>query len=72
MSVRRSSWRAGCLSALLISLPSVVAGQSAPPGQQLANQAFRIEYDASGIRSLKRTNDIHDTDYIAANGRLGS
>ncbi|HJR60010.1 MAG TPA: DUF5695 domain-containing protein [Vicinamibacterales bacterium] len=37
----------------------------------LSNNAFRIQYDESGIRSLRRANDIHDTDYIAANGRLG-
>ena len=30
-----------------------------------------MQYDASGIRSLKRTNDVADTDYIAANGSLG-
>jgi Family of unknown function (DUF5695) len=39
--------------------------------QELSNRAFQIQYDASGIRSLKRANDVHDTDYIAANGRLG-
>ena len=39
--------------------------------QELANEAFRIQYDESGIRSLRRAKDVHDTDYIAANGRLG-
>ncbi|MEO5895029.1 MAG: DUF5695 domain-containing protein [Vicinamibacterales bacterium] len=39
--------------------------------QDLSNDAFTIRYDASGVRSLKRTNDIADTDYIAANGTLG-
>jgi hypothetical protein len=39
--------------------------------QDLNNAAFRIQYDASGIRSLKRTADVYDTDYIAANGSLG-
>jgi len=39
--------------------------------QDLSNHAFRVRYDASGIRSLKRTKDVHDTDYIAANGVLG-
>jgi hypothetical protein len=52
-------------SVLLLGLSS-----SATP-QTLAGQAFRIEYDGSGIRSLARTNDVHDTNYIAANGRLG-
>ena len=37
----------------------------------LVNNAFKLQYDATGIRSLKRTNDIHDTDYIAPNGALG-
>jgi Family of unknown function (DUF5695) len=37
----------------------------------LSNAAFSISYDESGIRSLKLTNDVHDTDYIAANGALG-
>jgi uncharacterized protein DUF5695 len=39
--------------------------------QDLSNAAFRIHYDATGIRSLQRTADVHDTDYIAPNGRLG-
>jgi hypothetical protein len=39
--------------------------------EELSNRAFQIQYDAAGIHSLKRTNDVHDTDYIAANGRLG-
>ena len=49
-----------------------VAMWVAPGGaEELANRAFQIQYDASGVRSLKRTNDVHDTDYIAANARLG-
>ena len=39
--------------------------------QDLSNAAFQLQYDQSGVRSLRRTNDVHDTDYIAANGRLG-
>ena len=39
--------------------------------QTLANPSFELAYDATGIRSLKRTSDVHDTDYIAANGALG-
>ena len=39
--------------------------------QQISNGAFQLQYDESGIRSLRRTNDVHDTDYIAPNGRLG-
>jgi len=37
----------------------------------LANRAFQIKYDASGITSLKRTGDVADTDYIAANAAFG-
>ena len=54
------------LALLLLGLAPVARAQP------LANQAFGIEYDQAGIRSLKRTNDVHDTDYIAANGRLGN
>src|SRR5262245_10831526 len=52
--------------ALLIDLFSQPAH-----AQQLANEAFQLQYDATGIHSLKRTNDVYDTDYIAANGALG-
>jgi hypothetical protein len=51
-----------------LSLASIAAPAFA---QELSNAAFQIQYDESGIRSLRRTNDVHDTDYIAANGRLG-
>jgi hypothetical protein len=57
--------RAAALAGLLaLGAPAAIA-------DTLANQAFRIEYDAGGIRSLKRANDVHDTDYIAANAALG-
>jgi hypothetical protein len=44
---------------------------STADAQDLSNDAFRLQFDESGIRSLRRTADLHDTDYIAANGRLG-
>jgi hypothetical protein len=56
-----------CLAAALLVGPSAFEGAA----QDLSNNAFRIQYDESGIRSLKRTADVHDTDYIAANGSLG-
>lgn len=49
----------------------VMASLAPAAADELANGVFRIQYDASGIRSLQRTNDVHDTDYIAANGRFG-
>lgn len=51
--------------ALLLLLP---AGLSA---QNLRNSAFTIQYSDEGIVSLRRTNDIHDTEYIADGGSLG-
>ena len=51
-----------------VDFPAAPNGQS---GDELSNHAFQIRYDASGLRSLERTNDLHDTDYIAANGALG-
>ncbi|HET7618406.1 MAG TPA: hypothetical protein VFK20_07850, partial [Vicinamibacterales bacterium] len=53
------------LSAALLAVP---AGASA---DDLSNRAFQIQYDESGIHSLRRTNDVHDTDYIAPRGALG-
>ncbi len=50
-------------------LVGLFAGPAA--ADDLANGAFTIQYDPTGITSLKRTKDAHDTDYIAANGRLG-
>ena len=54
----------------IVVLLSFLSASSAQ-AQELANDAYRIQFDESGIRSLRRANDVHDTDYIAANGRLG-
>ena len=59
------------LTVLACAAPLLCAVPTPSLGQQLTNSAFQIQYDVNGIRSLKRTNDVHDTDYIAANGRLG-
>ncbi|HXH05117.1 MAG TPA: DUF5695 domain-containing protein [Vicinamibacterales bacterium] len=52
------------------------AGDRAPEPQpaegRLANDLFEIRYDAGGIRSLTRTRDTYETEYIAAGGTLGS
>src|SRR5688572_13021048 len=50
---------------------AITAAVSPAAGDDLKNDAFTIQYDAQGIRSLKRTNDLHDTDYIQAGGSLG-
>ncbi len=55
---------------VLLAAALVVSARPASP-DDLANGAFRIQYDTSGITSLKRTADVADTDYIAANGSLG-
>jgi hypothetical protein len=39
--------------------------------QDLSNQLFSLQYDGTGVHSLRRTADKYDTDYIAANAALG-
>ncbi|HEX6974172.1 MAG TPA: DUF5695 domain-containing protein, partial [Vicinamibacterales bacterium] len=55
------------LAALALLIP--LCGPAS--ADDLANQSFRIQYDRDGIRSLRRTGDTYDTDYIAANTALG-
>ena len=64
--MHRLRWLSPALAALIVG-----AFTHAALADDLSNHAFRIQYDGSGIRSLKRTGDSHDTDYIAANGSLG-
>lgn len=64
MKRRRGS--SALVGALVIGM---TAGSAA--ADDLSNQSFKIQYDAQGVRSLKRTNDVHETDYIQANGALG-
>lgn len=52
-------------AAIFIPLCSVAGADD------LANRSFKIQYDGDGIRSLRRTGDKYDTDYIAANTALG-
>src|SRR3954447_8907282 len=59
---RPTSW---ACTALLLALAAPAASQD------LSNRAFQLQYGAAGISSLKRTGDVADTDYIAANGSLG-
>jgi hypothetical protein len=51
---------------LLLLLPAAVAAQN------LRNSAFNIQYSDEGIVSLRRTNDVADTEYIANGGSLGT
>ena len=53
----------GLLVAIALGVPAAA--------DELANRAFRVKYDSSGITSLRRTGDVADTDYIAANSALG-
>jgi len=50
---------------------ALAAGARPAASDDLANGAFRIQYGTSGVTSLKRTADVADTDYIAANAALG-
>jgi len=49
----------------LLVLPAVAGAQN------LRNSAFTIRYSDEGITSLRRTNDVADTEYIANGGSLG-
>lgn len=67
------------LAAAVLPLPATtmrhgattVRTGSAQGRAELSNGSFAIRYDDSGIRSLRRTNDVYDTDYIDADGALG-
>src|SRR5262245_5288804 len=50
----------------LALLPGVAVGQG------LNNDAFNIQYNAGGITGLRRTNDTHETEYVARGGVLGN
>src|ERR1700722_10801933 len=51
--------------ALLLLLPA------AAEAQNLRNNAFNMQYSDEGIVSLRHTNDVADTEYIANGGSLG-
>ena len=51
--------------AVLLLLPAAMEAQN------LRNSAFNIQYSDEGIVSLRRTDDVSDTEYIAAGGSLG-
>lgn len=51
---------------VLVLLPGLAAGQ------ELGSSAFKIQYGAGGITSLRRANDTFDTEYITRGGVLGN
>src|SRR5579872_2673218 len=53
------------LFAALLLLPAIVGAQD------LRNSAFTIQYRDEGIVSLRHTQDVADTEYIANGGSLG-
>lgn len=58
--------RLACLPmTILLLLPAAVEAQN------LRNGAFNIQYSDEGIVSLRRTNDVADTEYIGNGGSLG-
>ncbi len=56
---------------LAIALGTLLGPAGLAAAEQIASKTFRIEYDGTGIHSLKRVNDVYDTEYIAPNGSLG-
>ena len=62
-----SKWRSPGVFVVVGAILAPVAAHA----DDLKNNSFTIQYDAQGIRSLKRTADVHDTDYIQAGGSLG-
>ena len=59
------------VSRVVLLFVTIAGAASTTAAQELANGAFRIRYDATGITSLKRTADAADTDYVAAGAALG-
>jgi len=56
------------LSLALVQLMALVRAQEA---DQLSSSVFEIRYSDEGIISLKRVDDLHDTNYIASGSALG-
>lgn len=57
--------------AVLVLILLLIKGQSSAAQQRLSNDNFLVEFNATGITSLKRANDAFDTDYIRDGGVLG-
>ncbi len=55
----------------VLAVVLALAAAATAAAQELANHAFQVRYDEGGIRSLRRTHDVRDTDYIATDGALG-
>lgn len=66
----------GAAVAVLLFSTNVYAqdGSTAPKsrdGEVIESESFRLQVAPEGITSLKRVNDVHDTDYIGESGALG-
>jgi len=55
----------------LATVPMLLLLPAAVEAQNLRNGAFNIQYSDEGIVSLRRTNDVADTEYIAPGSSLG-
>jgi hypothetical protein len=54
------------LAALLVLASAVTAA-----ADDLSNHTFRLQFDRTGVTSLRRTADVADTDYIASGSAFG-
>jgi len=57
------------LRRLVVSLLVLCSGLAC--AQQLANDQFEIQFSSAGLRNLKHTKDVYDTDYILGGRALG-
>jgi hypothetical protein len=57
------------LSAAIVSIACALAVPL--HADELKSQAFEVQYGPSGITSLRRVQDVADTEYIGPNGTLG-
>lgn len=56
---------------LSLTFMLLVPSSQAQETGQLSNSIFEIKYSDEGIISLKRVNDLHDTNYIASGNAIG-
>src|SRR5262252_7150256 len=66
--VPRRSIVIGWLASTALACPLVAQELT---NAELKNSAFTIQYGSAGITSVRRTNDVADTEYVGPNGALG-